>query len=55
MQTLTRVNLAAQAEDRLADARPDDGAVLGLVVHDLILAVLDVLSTRLPPSCWKCR
>lgn len=46
---LTRVDLAAQAQDGLADARPHDRAVLGLVVDDLVGAALDVLARRLAP------
>lgn len=41
---LTCVDFTAEAEHRLADAGAHNGAVLRLVVDNLVLAVLDELA-----------
>lgn len=46
----TGIDFAAEAEDGLADPGADDGAVLLLVVDDMVLPALDVVARRLVPS-----
>lgn len=47
---LTCVDLAAEAEGRLAYAGAHDGAVLGLIADGLVLAVLDIVARCLAPG-----
>ena len=46
----TGIHLAAEAEDRLANAGAHDGAVLRLVADHLVLALFDVVPLRLSPG-----
>lgn len=52
---LTGVNFPADADDGVAYACPDNGAVLCLVVDNLIHSVLDVVPGGLTPRCWQGR
>lgn len=51
---LTSINFATNTKNCLADACADYGAVLGLVIDNLIFSVLDMIAGRLPPRCREC-
>lgn len=46
----TCVDLAAEAEDILADASADNGAVLFIVIDDLVFAPLNELARGFAPG-----
>jgi hypothetical protein len=53
MVARTCVDLAADADNRLAKSGANDRAVLGLVAHNLVDAVLDVFSVCFGPGSWE--
>lgn len=51
--TLTGINFTTETHHRLSDPGANDGAVLSLVVDDMILALFDIVARGLSPCLRK--